>query len=117
MNLIALAVVASLAAGGAAQAQTQVTAAAALNQAVRPAADATAPKTVVGGRYADPAVQRIPGVAKTAVDHRFSESDLTGSMGFMCGLNPGAQLYGAAGARGYDPNGRFVGARLSLAFR
>jgi hypothetical protein len=54
--------------------------------------------------------------AKTAVDHRFSgKSDLTGSFGFLCGLQPG---HGDAGsAYGVDPHGRFVGAKLSFAFR
>lgn len=54
--------------------------------------------------------------AKTAVDHRFSgRSDVTGSFGFLCGLQPG---HGDAGsAYGVDPHGRFVGAKLSFAFR
>jgi len=54
--------------------------------------------------------------AKTAVDHRFSDrSDVTGSFGFLCGLQPG---HGDAGsAYGVDPHGRFVGAKLSFAFR
>ena len=41
-------------------------------------------------------------LAQTAIDARLSEADdVTGSLGFMCGLKPGAEKYGAAGARGY----------------
>ena len=56
--------------------------------------------------------------ARTAVDHRFSRrQDITGSLGFLCGLQPGHTESGGAGAYGSDPHGRFVGARLSFAFR
>lgn len=57
---------------------------------------------------------RIPGVAKTAVDR--TSGDLTGSLGFLCGLKSSADKTGAA-SYGYDQMGRFVGAKLSLAFR
>lgn len=60
---------------------------------------------------------RIPGVARTSVDRKLASDDLTGSLGFLCGLEPGAGKDGGAAARGYDPSGRFVGAKLSLAFR
>jgi hypothetical protein len=56
--------------------------------------------------------------AKTALDHRFAErSDLSGSIGFLCGLQPGHGDSGAAAAYGVDPHGRFVGAKLSIAFK
>lgn len=56
--------------------------------------------------------------AKTALDHRFARrEDLTGSVGFLCGLQPGHNESGAAAAYGTDPHGRFLGARFSLAFR
>ena len=55
------------------------------------------------------------GVARTAVDHRFADA-LTGSLGFLCGLH-GETYQGAAAMRGSDPDGRFLGAKLSLAFR
>jgi hypothetical protein len=60
---------------------------------------------------------RIPGVAQTSVDHRFSSEGLTGSAGFLCGMQPGAARTGPASAAGYDPMGRFLGAKLSLAFK
>ncbi len=63
-------------------------------------------------RYASP----LPaGIARTSVDHRFDE-DAVGSFGYLCGLNPGQKMTGAAGAAGYDPMGKFLGAKLSLAF-
>ena len=56
------------------------------------------------------------GVAKTSVDQRFSQG-LTASLGFLC--DPHAAIkYDAATARpGADPEGKFLGAKLSLAFR
>ncbi|WP_309604911.1 hypothetical protein [Phenylobacterium sp.] len=55
--------------------------------------------------------------ARTAVEHRFSRrQDITGSLGLLCGLQPGHTESGG-GAYGSDPHGRFVGARLSFAFR
>ena len=56
------------------------------------------------------------GIARTSVDHRFDE-DAVGSFGYLCGLNPGQKMTGAAGAAGYDPMGKFLGAKLSLTFR
>jgi hypothetical protein len=56
--------------------------------------------------------------ARTAIDHRFSRrEDVTGSLGFLCGLQPGHAEGGGAAAFGQDPHGRFVGAKLSFAFR
>lgn len=67
--------------------------------------------------YAHAGPARIPGVARTSVDRKLASDDLTGSLGFLCGLEPGAGKQGVAAARGYDPSGRFVGAKLRLAFR
>ena len=71
---------------------------------------------------ARPVVQTGPmdGVvfARTAVDHRFAGHDnLTGALGFLCGRQPSPGDTGGASAYGVDPHGRFVGAKLSLAFR
>lgn len=51
------------------------------------------------------------GIAKTAIDQRIG-GGLTGSLGFMCGNARAA----APSPLGYDPAGRFVGARIGLAF-
>lgn len=103
----------ALAATGAAQAAEPVMlpkpAAAALNLST-PSADFAV-------LYNHAPAARIPGVARTAIDRRLDGEDVTGSLGFMCGLKPGADRYGAAAARGWDPTGRFVGARLSVALR
>jgi hypothetical protein len=56
--------------------------------------------------------------AKTAVSRSFARrDDLTGSLGFLCGLKPSAATSGGAAAYGTDPHGRFVGAKFSIAFR
>ncbi|WP_337186944.1 hypothetical protein [Phenylobacterium sp.] len=60
---------------------------------------------------------RRAGLAKTSVDRRLGDEDMTGSLGFLCGLQSGADRGGAAAARGVDPHGRFLGAKLSLSFR
>ena len=68
-------------------------------------------------RYAQSDV-RAPGIARTSVDYRLKEDGLTGSLGFLCGIQPGADRFGgAAAARGHDSHGRFLGAKLRLAFR
>ena len=56
--------------------------------------------------------------ARTAVERSFARRDeVKGSLGFLCGLQPGHNEAGSAGAYGVDPHGRFVGAKLSFAFR
>lgn len=67
--------------------------------------------------YANPGPVRIPGIARTSVDRQLASDDVTGSLGFLCGLEPGSGKQGVAAARGYDPSGRFVGAKLKFAFR
>jgi len=57
------------------------------------------------------------GMPTTAVEHRFGRGEVTGSAGFLCGLQPKAMADGAAAAYGVDPHGRYVGAKLRLAFR
>ena len=105
---------------GAAHAETAAPDAALLAQAVV----AVAPRDAGPGadRYRSPAQSRyaspLPaGIAKTSVDRRFGEDDAVGSFGYLCGLNPGQKMSGAAGAAGYDPMGKFLGAKLSFAFR
>lgn len=69
---------------------------------------------------ADPAYARIlqmraQGLAQTSVETRVGDG-ATGSFGFLCGLNPGQNLGGVHAARGYDPMGKFMGAKLALPF-
>jgi hypothetical protein len=86
--------------------------------AVRPAADLADPLDP----FAPTSVQARPMesevFAKTAIDRRFGRrDDITASLGFLCGLQPGHNDAGGAAAYGFDPHGRFVGAKLSFAFR
>ena len=57
-----------------------------------------------------------PGVARTSVELQPADG-VSGAFGFLCGLKPGTEKSGAAAAHGYDPTGRFVGARVSFRFR
>ena len=128
-----LAAAAALAMAGAAGAQTRPLD---LRLSARAAAAPVAPLGTVGHEaappapdLADPLDPLAPTVvqtgsmqsvvfAKTAVDHRFTRrEDVTGQFGFLCGLKPGHNESGGAAAYGVDPHGRFVGAKLSIAFR
>lgn len=55
---------------------------------------------------------RAAGLARTSLDRRFADEGVTGSLGFLCGLQPSGDS-----RAGSDPHGRFVGAKFSLAFR
>ncbi len=101
------------------------------------AADAQAPQSLVSHRadaaelnaaafarpYAkagDPAGESLPaGVARTSVDHRFSQGGLTGSLGYLCGVNSFAA--GASPDTGpassFGRASTYLGAKLSLPFR
>ncbi len=70
---------------------------------------------------ADPAYEktlamRRQGLATTSVDAKMGDNGATGSFGFLCGLYPGQNLGGVHEARGYDPMGKFMGAKLALPF-
>lgn len=87
-------------------------------EAAAPTVDLNDPKLFLAPRDAEAYALKRAGIARTSVDRRFAQdNDLTGSLGFLCGLQPGAERSGVAAARGHDPSGRFLGAKLSLAFR
>jgi hypothetical protein len=54
---------------------------------------------------------------RRSIDRPLGSGRVTGSAGFLCGRQPGVKDSGAASAAGYDPHGRFLGAKLSFAFR
>lgn len=54
------------------------------------------------------------GVARTSVERR--EGGVTGAAGLLCGIQPSADDSGVGAARGYDKDGRFVGAKLAFSF-
>ena len=115
MILIAAAIAAS---AGAANAQVATKAADILAQAVvaaPPQSRVSSPVLDLSrSRYASP----LPaGIARTSIDHRFEDDAAVGSVGYLCGRDPGQRMSGAAGAAGYDPMGKFLGAKLSFAFR
>lgn len=58
---------------------------------------------------------RLAGVARTSVERRFSRR-AAAEFGFLCG-RPDSVAGAGAAVLGRDPHGRFLGAKLSLAFR
>ncbi len=57
-----------------------------------------------------------PGVAHTAIDHRFSPSGgVVGSIGYLCGMQK-SDLAGSRISAAYEPAGTFLGGQLKLAF-
>ena len=83
--------------------------------AARPADDLT--RVVFAPRHiAEAQASRIPGIARTSVDYRLAKDGAVGSLGFLCGLKASSDRGGAAQAYGSDANGRFVGAKVRVAF-
>jgi hypothetical protein len=113
-TLVLAAALAALAAGAHAQTFTLVPAQPAQQSKV---ADATALNAAVSSRFSEAGALKGVGVARTSVDHRFEGKDASGAFGFLCGRPDSLDERAAAGAYGSDPHGRFLGARLSLAFR
>jgi hypothetical protein len=105
-------VLAVLGFAGAAHAQTSAELAldAAVRRAEAPATGLTLPRA-----EAEAYVLRSAGIARTAVERR--EGAGAASLGFLCGLKDSADRWGSAAVRGSDPHGRFLGAKLSFAFR
>jgi hypothetical protein len=120
--LILLAGLALTAAGGA-HAETiglKPYAIAAKPQAMSLARDAamriSRPDLSVPVRYADAPVQLPRGIARTSVESKISGDGAVASAGVLCGLKPSADYSGMGTARGYDNDGRFVGAKLAFSF-
>jgi hypothetical protein len=65
-------------------------------------------------RYAQAPAVLPRGVAKTSVERH--DGVVTGSAGVLCGLKPNVDDSGVGTARGYDNEGRFVGAKLAFSF-
>ncbi|WP_310541982.1 hypothetical protein [Phenylobacterium sp.] len=102
--LLTAAALANLA--GAAHAQTPLTSAV----FARPA-----PRVSIAPEIAEANALRQAGIAKTSVDRSFART-ATASLGFLCGLQPRAEA-AIGSAHGFDSQGRFLGAKLSFAFR
>ncbi len=106
MTRLLLTTAALAALAGAAHAQTSLTSAV----FARPA-----PRVSIAPEIAQANVLRQAGVARTSVDRSFSRT-ATASLGFLCGLQPRADA-AIGSAHGFDSQGRFLGAKLSFAFR
>jgi hypothetical protein len=65
-------------------------------------------------RYAQAPAPLPRGVARTAIERR--EGAVSGGIGVLCGIQPSADTSGVGTARGYDNDGRFVGAKLGFQF-
>jgi hypothetical protein len=110
----ALALVAAFALAGAARAEVAAPAAAPrLSLAPAKPLDLTAPGLPV--LYSRAPAPLPPGVARTSVEGKVAGDALLGA-GLLCGLKPNADDSGAGRARGYDPDGKFVGAKLAFSF-
>ncbi len=86
---------------------------------LRAAAFRASPAPAPAGLYlakSTPTPTGADALPKRAIDLRFAPQDVTGSVGFLCGREPGQGHTGSASAFGYDPHGRFLGAKLSRAF-
>ena len=102
--LLTAAALATLTSAAQAQAQTSLT-----------SAVFATPRVSIAPRIAQANVLRQAGIAKTSVDHSFA-GKATASLGFLCGLQPRADE-AIGSAHGFDSQGRFLGAKLSFAFR
>ena len=85
-------------------------------ESVQPVLDVSGARPMLVLRNTAPAALRAAGIARTSVDHRFAADGVEGSFGFLCGLQAGQSDHGAAAANGYDPQGRFLGAKVKLSF-
>ena len=113
LRLSALALTAALAFGGVASAEA-VRSSPRLSLAPAKPLDLTAPGLPV--LYSRAPTPLPPGVARTSVEGKVADADATFGAGLLCGLKPNADESGAGRARGYDPDGKFVGAKLAFSF-
>lgn len=81
----------------------------------RPGADALNARVILAAPDAEAYALRAAGIARTSISE--TDDEITRSLGFLCGIQPGQKPTGAAAARGYDPSGRFLGYKLSIALK
>jgi hypothetical protein len=81
------------------------------------AARAETPDALRAAAFKGPAQSPLPpGIARTSIERRF-DARTEGAFGYLCGRKPDEQTYGAAGARGVDHDGRFLGVKLKMTLR
>ncbi len=108
----ALALTAAAVCGGAAHAQAAKAPAISLVQPARPL-DLSAPGLPV--LYSRAPTPLPPGIARTSVERKVAGDGVLSS-GVLCGIQPSADTSGASRARGFDPDGKFVGAKMAFRF-
>jgi hypothetical protein len=106
-----LLIVACALVAGAAQAETQAPALS-LAKPAKPL-DLSAPGLPV--LYSRAPTPLPAGVARTSVERQLTGDGVLSS-GLLCGMQPSADTSGAARARGSDPDGKFVGAKMAFRF-
>jgi hypothetical protein len=116
VSALALAAVAALG-GGAAHAQAAKSPMISLAKPAAPRAskpqDLAAPGLPV--LYSRAPAPLPPGIARTSVERRVAGDGVLSS-GVLCGIQPSADTSGASRARGFDPDGKFVGAKMAFRF-
>ena len=83
-------------------------------------AQAGTPDPLRAAAFRSPAGAEAPrptGVARTSIESRFDRDRVTGALGYLCGRKPDLVTAGAAGARGVDHDGRFLGVQLKMSLR
>lgn len=86
-----------------------------LNAAVRKDAKPLVVPARLASPYAEAHSLKLAGIARTSLERRSDAA--AAALGFLCGLQDSRGRQGASAAFGSDPHGRFLGAKLSLAFR
>src|SRR6059058_273262 len=84
------------------------------------AAQAGSPDALRAAAFRSPAAAeaaRPAGVAKTSIETRFDRDRVAGALGYLCGRKADLATAGAAGARGVDHDGRFLGVQLKMSLR
>lgn len=83
---------------------------------------ATSPDALRAAAFAGPPAAHgeapLPrGIARTAISRSFDHEKAEGAVGYLCGRKADLAPAGAAGARGVDHDGRFLGLQLKLSLR
>ncbi len=107
---------AAVALAGAAEAQTATQPL----PAARPALDLSRLRTPFTAPYVAPDAQaRASDIPKTAIERRLSADGLTGSLGYLCGIDSSTHELEPRGgpASSFGRESTFLGAKLSYAFR
>ena len=82
-----------------------------------PVIDLSAARTAARVSYAQAAALQAAGQVQTSVDRPLASGGATASLGFLCGRQAVYEHSGVADARGFDPDGKFLGAKLAFAFK